>query len=189
METISTVADIIQRPMNEESEIPKFLYEFDINENYFLVIMFWWLGILVWWLFLNLYLQKQNVTLLQKMLTAIPILKFLSAVSYYLFLKRSPWIDDENEFFAKYLIMTLVTISSIYQSFIIGIVMVLSSGWSLLHFHMSRDYSTRVTVSMGITYLSYSAYYVSMPNSPFRVFMEWFITFIYTVWLHKIQYL
>ena len=135
---------------------------------------------MIWWLLLNLYIYKQNVTLLQKILTVIPVLKFLSAISYYLFLKQSPWITDENEFFSKYLIMTLVTISSIFQSFIIGIIMVLSSGWSLLHFHMSRDYSTRVTVSMGITYLSYSAYYVSMPNSPFRIFMECFITFMYT---------
>lgn len=76
--------------------------------------------------------------------------------------------------------MALVTVSSIYQSLAIGIFMILSTGWSLLHYQMSRDYATRVTVLMGVTYLSYSAYYVSIPNSPFRIFMEVFLIFSYS---------
>lgn len=76
--------------------------------------------------------------------------------------------------------MALVTVSSIYQSIAIGIFMMMSTGWTLLHNHMSRDYATRVTVTMGVTYLCYSAYYVSLPNSAFRIFMEAFIIFTYS---------
>lgn len=119
-------------------------------------------------------------TLLQKMLLILPVLKLIDTFAYYLFLKQCPWITEETEFKSKYLIMTLVTVSSIYQSVAIGIFMILSSGWSLLHYQMSRDYATKVTVFMGMIYLAYSAYYVSIPNSAFRVFMEILIIVTYS---------
>ena len=38
METISTVADVIQRPMASEAEVPPFIFELDIDEHYFLIL-------------------------------------------------------------------------------------------------------------------------------------------------------
>lgn len=76
--------------------------------------------------------------------------------------------------------MALVTISSIYQSISVGIFMMISCGWTLLHNRMSREFATTVTVSMGVTYLCYSAYYVSLPNSSFRIFMEFFMIILYS---------
>ena len=189
METISRLADILQNPVGENGE-DNTIYFLKLNENldcsrfrmdkllFFLVVMAWTL-ILLSYFVLNCTMRR-NTMILQRILMIIPILKLIHCGAYYLFLTQCPWITKSTEFTTKYLIMALVTISSIYQSIIIGIVMILSTGWSLLHFHMSREYATRVTVFMGLIYLSYSAYYVSLPNSIFRIFMELFIILSYS---------
>jgi len=182
-------ADILQRPDISESGqlLPRSNVNLNIDcdrlasrETVFFFITVSWIGILTWWVLKNCHFFKTQTTVLQKLLLIIPVLKLIDTLAYYLFLKQCPWLTEENEFASKYLIMTLVTVSSIYHSIIIGIFMMISSGWTLLHNQMSRDYATRVTVTMGVTYLWYSAYFVSLPNSPFRVFMEAFMAFIYS---------
>jgi len=182
-------ADILQRPDISESGqlLPRSNVNLNIDcdrlasrETVFFFITVSWIGILTWWVLKNCHFFKTQTTVLQKLLLIIPVLKLIDTLAYYLFLKQCPWLTEENEFASKYLIMTLVTVSSIYHSIIIGIFMMISSGWTLLHNQMSRDYATKVTVTMGVTYLWYSAYFVSLPNSPFRVFMEAFMAFIYS---------
>ena len=56
----------------------------------------------------------------------LPILKLVDTFAYFLFLKQCPWITESVEFSSKYLIMALVTVSSIYQSISIGIFMMIS---------------------------------------------------------------
>lgn len=89
----------------------------------------------------------------QKILIIIPILKLIDTFSYYLFLGQCPWVTEDTEFEAKYLIMLLVTVSSIYQSISIGILMMLSCGWSLLYNEVAREIATSITIAMGVTYL------------------------------------
>jgi len=152
---------------------------FFADEEVFLLIVLVWVIVLGLWIVLN-WKKSRYTTLLQKILIVLPILKLIDTLAYYLFLKQCPWATDKTEFTTKYLIMSLVTVSSIYQSIAIGIIMILSSGWSLLHYQMDRDYATKVTVFMGVIYLSYSAYYVSIPNSSFRIFMEVLIIVTYS---------
>ena len=117
--------------------------------------------------------------MIQKILMVIPCLKLADSFSYYLFINQCPWATEKDEFAAKYLIMALVTLSSVYQAIAVGIFMTLSWGWVLLNTQIDREVATSVTVTMGITYLCHSAYYVSLPNSAFRGFMEWFMVFLY----------
>ena len=155
-------ADILQRPDISESGqlLPRSNVNLNIDcdrlasrETVFFFITVSWIGILTWWVLKNCHFFKTQTTVLQKLLLIIPVLKLIDTLAYYLFLKQCPWLTEENEFASKYLIMTLVTVSSIYHSIIIGIFMMISSGWTLLHNQMSRDYATKVTVTMGVTYL------------------------------------
>lgn len=188
MQTPGIEADILQRPLAPGKSLGSVVPNVDIrvdcqnlfnSEMIFLAITCTWLIICVWWCLLNCKFYKNQTTMLQKLLTILPLLKLVDTFAYYLFLQQCPWISERTEFAAKYLIMALVTVSSIYQSVAIGVMMMISCGWTLLHNQMSRDYATRVTVTMGVIYLCYSAYYVSLPNSAFRVFMEGFLVFTY----------
>lgn len=67
--------------------------------------------------------------------------------------------------------MALVTISTIYQTVFIAIVLLISKGWNIARNSLTRNDLSSITLLMGAVYLTYSAYYVSMNIQGMRLFI------------------
>lgn len=67
--------------------------------------------------------------------------------------------------------MALVTISTIYQTVFIAIVLLISKGWNVSRNTLSRNDLSSITLLMGAVYLTYSAYYVSINIAGMKLFI------------------
>lgn len=72
---------------------------------------------------------------LQKSLLAIPVLKLAQVAIYTAYTGSCPW---SNQIQARYLLMALVTLSTIYQTIFISLILLLSKGWSIARVTLSR---------------------------------------------------
>lgn len=61
--------------------------------------------------------------------------------------------------------MAYVTTSTIYQTILMTVILLVGKGWLIARSTLSRKDSSTLTVFMAITYLFNSAYYVSF-NAP-----------------------
>lgn len=104
-------------------------------------------------------------------MTILPILKLADSFAYLLFIRQCPWTAEETYFPARYLIMTLITVASIYQTLFLGIIWLLGKGWSLVYFAIDWDSAASITTAMGGIYIAYSALFVSLPGTFFWYFM------------------
>jgi hypothetical protein len=95
---------------------------------------------------------------LQKTLIVIPVGKLCRTLAFAIYAGACPW---DNHLSARYMIMTLVTISTVYQSVFIGIIILISMGWNLLRDTLSRREEFLLLLMMSAIYMSYSAYYFS----------------------------
>ena len=75
--------------------------------------------------------------------------------------------------------MSLVTISTIYQTGFAAFLYLLSKGWMILRSSLTRNQATHVTMLMGAVYLSYSAYYVSMNMHGIKNFINFILNGLY----------
>ena len=57
--------------------------------------------------------------------------------------------------------MSIVTISTIFQTIFVSMILLLSKGWGYARSNLSRDDLSSVTIAMGGVYLVYSAYFVA----------------------------
>ena len=62
---------------------------------------------------------------------------------------------------SRYTLMALVTVSTIYQTVYVAIILLISKGWTILRETMNRQDAMKIMMLLGAVYLSYSAYYVS----------------------------
>ena len=79
-----------------------------------------------------------------------------------------PWV---NQIQARYMMMALVTISTIYQTVYIALILLVSKGWNVARNTLSRNDLSSITLLMGAVYLTYSAYYVSINISGMKIFI------------------
>ena len=68
--------------------------------------------------------------------------------------------------------MALVTVSTIYQTLFVTMLMLISKGWVIIKPSLHRNDATNVTLLMGGIYLCYSAYYVSINNDRVKFFIN-----------------
>jgi hypothetical protein len=77
--------------------------------------------------------------------------------------------------------MAIVTLSTIYQTVFISIVLLLSKGWGFARNSLSRDDLSSVTVAMGATYLIYSAYFVSTTVEGLSSLLQLLLNSLYVI--------
>lgn len=69
------------------------------------------------------------------------------------------------------MMMALVTISTIYQTVYVALLLLISKGWNIARNTLTRNDLSTITLLMGADYLTYSAYYVSMNISGMKIFI------------------
>lgn len=69
------------------------------------------------------------------------------------------------------MMMALVTISTIYQTVFIALILLVSKGWNVARNTLSRNDLSSITLLMGAVYLTYSAYYVSLNIAGMKIFI------------------
>lgn len=77
--------------------------------------------------------------------------------------------------------MGLVTITTVYQTIFVALLLLISKGWILLRQGLTREQASNVTLLIGTVYLVYSAYYVSMNVQGVKNFLGFAINVLYVV--------
>jgi hypothetical protein len=57
--------------------------------------------------------------------------------------------------------MLMITISTLYETILLALLMLIGLGWGLVRFSLSRNQATTITLFMGGIYLSYSGFYIA----------------------------
>lgn len=79
--------------------------------------------------------------------------------------------------------MALVTISTIYQTVFIALILLISKGWTVARNNLSRNDLSSITLLMGAVYLTYSAYYVSINIQGMKFFIGFILNLLYLILL------
>lgn len=127
--------------------------------NYYIVLCAIYVAIASGWYFLLKKVYPNHVTTLHKLLLALPTLKFMQLFVYTVYSSQCPWREQIT---ARYMLMCLVTVATIYQTIMVCILMSVSKGWFVHRQNLSQDALSTVTLFMGGIYLCYSAFYVSV---------------------------
>jgi hypothetical protein len=128
---------------------------------YLLVIFVWW--ICTWYIFGEWSSSNSEQGLveniLQRALTAIPVLKLIQTLIYGMYAGQCPWEDQVT---ARYTMMALVTVSTLYQTMSIALLLLISKGWVIIRGSLDREEAMNVLMIMAAVYLSCSTFYVSI---------------------------
>lgn len=103
-------------------------------------------------------------------------MKLLQVFIYGIYVGECPWV---NQIQARYMMMALVTISTIYQTVFISIMLLISKGWNVSRSTLSRNDLSSITLMMGAVYLTYSAYYVSINIQGMKLFIGFILNILY----------
>jgi len=57
--------------------------------------------------------------------------------------------------------MARISVVTITYTILLALLFLLSKGWNIVLFHLSRDQATNLTMIMAIVYLCYSAFFLS----------------------------
>ena len=125
-------------------------------------------------------LRKNSSFPIQKILTIIPVLKGIEVMLYGLDYQKCPWVweDIAPEAYLKMGKVTSVTFS---YTFLHAFLYMLCRGWSLTIHTVDRNQATNVTMVMGLIYLMYSAYFLSIDFSGMMEFVNIVLAFVYLI--------
>ena len=118
------------------------------------------------WIWLVWRKYRDEASALQRSLTLLPLLKLIHVYAYGSYVRDSPWSD---QFQTRYLMMIIVTIATVYQAFLVTFLLLLSKGWKIARQTLKRSDLSNFMILMGVVYLCYSAYYVTL-SIPFMLF-------------------
>ena len=108
--------------------------------------------------------------MLQKMLTLVPFCRALVTLIQGFHYAACPWIDHDSP--ERYLEMAQVSLVTISQTVILALLYSVAQGWHVVLFQLTRDQATYLTMIMGATYLSYSAFFLSSDFKGVQGFMN-----------------
>ena len=77
--------------------------------------------------------------------------------------------------------MALVTISTIYQTVNVAIIILISKGWLYVRSVLTKDDLSWLTMFMGMFYLTYSAMFVTANIPSMQLFIKVWINCLYAV--------
>ena len=133
----------------------------------------------IWILFVFVF-RKNSVFPMQKILTFIPIFKGMEVLLYGLDYNKCPWVDEDIAPEA-YLKMGKVTSVTFSYTFLHAFLYVLCKGWGLTVNSVDRNQATNVTMVMGLIYLMYSAYFLSIDFQGMMEFVDIVLAFVYLI--------
>ncbi len=107
----------------------------------------------------------------------IPVCKVLETIVSGFYFDECPWIDYDNS--EKYLDMARISIVTIVYTIYLAVIFLICRGWNIILFNLTRNQATYLTMIMGATYLSYSAYFLSSDFEGIRVFMLIILVILY----------
>ncbi len=118
-----------------------------------------WAVIAIVWVAWTYVIQKHNTLYAQKAMTLIPIAKLFELAITAAYIANCPWPPSMQSL--KYLDMARISIVTIASTIYLALFYILCQGWNVISFALTRDQATYLTMIMGATYLSYSAYFLS----------------------------
>lgn len=124
---------------------------------YIIAIWLWGLSIILhvvwtWWL------KKEHSTHLQKTLIFIPIFFLVYNLLDYIYYNSCPWISISG---IQYLTIVQIALVTIFNTLFVGLCWFISKGWSIMRTTFSRDELSSITMTVGIFYLVYSAFFIA----------------------------
>lgn len=81
----------------------------------------------------------------------LPGLKMLMSVLQFIYVGQCPW-QDSVQF--KYLAMGLITCSTMYQTTLASMLILISKGWKYVKSALTKEELSVITLAMAIVYLS-----------------------------------
>ena len=96
----------------------------------------------------------------QKLLSIFPIFKIIECLLISL---NIIFCSDPISFNTpnKYVIMIQISIATLFATMFLASLVLMSKGWSVTRFYVTRQEATQVTIVMGAIYLNYSAFFVT----------------------------
>ena len=125
----------------------------------YLISTFAWATILVVWCIWTYAIKKDQTLPLQSAMTAVPILKLLDNLLLSIYTYMCPW--ESQLLLIRYFQMIQIAVSTIDETLILAFVLLMCQGLSTVRFSLTRNQATTITILMGVTYLAYSAYFVT----------------------------
>ena len=126
----------------------------------YIILTLVWIAILICFWVHTFVVNKQFVLYLQRSLVIIPVIKIFETLVQGLFLNSCPWINQLDPF-ERYIEMARISVVTITYTILLALLFLLSKGWNIVLFHLSRDQATNLTMIMAIVYLCYSAFFLS----------------------------
>lgn len=98
---------------------------------------------------------------LQKVILAFPIFKALHSI---IITANIALCHDQEmwETANKYLIMGLISFETLFQTILLTTIYVVARGWGIVRFYILREEATYITIALGLVYLHYSAFFVTI---------------------------
>jgi hypothetical protein len=146
----------------------------------YIVIALIWIAITIGYWIHTFVVNKANALYLQRSLIMLPIIKIFETLITGLYLNKCPWVisEDPSE---KYIDMARISIITLSYTVMLALMYLMSKGWNVIIFQMSRDQATTLTMIMGSVYLAYSAYFLSSDFNSISVFIKLIMAVVYMV--------
>ena len=126
------------------------------------------LGVSSFW---TLWHKEREAHYLQKLLLAFPVLKTL----HTLIITANVSLCNDQETWEtanRYLIMGLISFETLFQTILLTMFFIIARGWGIVREFITRKEATYVTVSLGIVYLNYSAFFVTIELNTMNIIIR-----------------
>jgi hypothetical protein len=114
-------------------------------------------------------------------LLLIPSVKLAESLINALYLNQCPWLSSLSNPEDKYIEMSRISIVTLTYTILLALISVVSKGWQVVSFQLTRDQATSLTIMLASIYLSYSAYFLSQDFQNITMFMKIVMGILYIV--------
>lgn len=77
--------------------------------------------------------------------------------------------------------MSRISIVTLAYTILLSLISILSKGWQIISFQLSRDQATSLTIMLASIYLCYSAYFLSLDFQNIKTFMKIVMALLFIV--------
>jgi len=119
------------------------------------------------------------------MLLVFPVLKTL----YTLIITANLGLCNDTytwEIANKYLIMGLISFRTLFETLLLTVFLIIAKGWGIIRYYIIRDEATHITVALGLTYLHYSAFFVTIELETLNRIVKYLLGTVYAAFLYII---
>ena len=133
----------------------------------------------------NLWWKERHSLYLQQIVMIFPILKTL----HTLFITANIALCADQfkwETANKYLIMGLISFETLFQTILLTNFFAIAKGWGIVRYYVLREEATHVTIVLGVVYLHFSAFFVTIELPTMNLIVKVSILFMnkYSLVLH-----